>query len=81
MPGRTGFDFNGSSQSFNVLASYLFGKVIYMLPVCDVPGICLRVSLCNELLKLKWNLWWYAFLSEHEVRTNGNDNPCFYSEG
>ncbi|XP_015688621.2 heme-binding-like protein At3g10130, chloroplastic [Oryza brachyantha] len=26
MPGRTGFDFNGSSQSFNVLASYLFGK-------------------------------------------------------
>ncbi|XP_062219217.1 heme-binding-like protein At3g10130, chloroplastic [Phragmites australis] len=26
MPGSTGFDFNGSSQSFNVLASYLFGK-------------------------------------------------------
>uniref|UniRef100_R7W005 Heme-binding-like protein n=1 Tax=Aegilops tauschii TaxID=37682 RepID=R7W005_AEGTA len=26
MPGRTGFDFSGSSQSFNVLASYLFGK-------------------------------------------------------
>ncbi|CAL4969019.1 unnamed protein product [Urochloa decumbens] len=26
MPGRSGFDFNGSSQSFNVLASYLFGK-------------------------------------------------------
>ncbi|PUZ75941.1 hypothetical protein GQ55_1G250200 [Panicum hallii var. hallii] len=26
MPGRFGFDFNGSSQSFNVLASYLFGK-------------------------------------------------------
>ncbi|CAM0876747.1 unnamed protein product [Alopecurus aequalis] len=26
MPGRNGFDFNGSSQSFNVLASYLFGK-------------------------------------------------------
>ncbi|CAN6238311.1 unnamed protein product [Urochloa humidicola] len=28
MPGRSGFDFNGSSQSFNVLASYLFGKNI-----------------------------------------------------
>lgn len=28
MPGRTGFDFNGSSQSFNVLAEYLFGKVV-----------------------------------------------------
>lgn len=27
MPGRTGFDFNGASQSFNVLAEYLFGKV------------------------------------------------------
>lgn len=26
MPGRTGFDFNGASQSFNVLAGYLFGK-------------------------------------------------------
>ncbi|XP_073013492.1 heme-binding-like protein At3g10130, chloroplastic [Typha latifolia] len=26
MPGKTGFDFNGSSQSFNVLAAYLFGK-------------------------------------------------------
>lgn len=28
MPGRNGFDFNGASQSFNVLASYLFGKVL-----------------------------------------------------
>lgn len=26
MPGKTGFDFNGASQSFNVLAGYLFGK-------------------------------------------------------
>ncbi|KDO70421.1 hypothetical protein CISIN_1g0224722mg, partial [Citrus sinensis] len=26
MPGRTGFDFNGASRSFNVLAEYLFGK-------------------------------------------------------
>ncbi|XP_057718884.1 heme-binding-like protein At3g10130, chloroplastic isoform X1 [Arachis stenosperma] len=26
MPGKTGFDFNSSSQSFNVLAEYLFGK-------------------------------------------------------
>ncbi|KAL5663201.1 hypothetical protein ACJX0J_023309, partial [Zea mays] len=26
MPERSGFDFSGSSQSFNVLASYLFGK-------------------------------------------------------
>lgn len=26
MPGKSGFDFSGSSQSFNVLAGYLFGK-------------------------------------------------------
>ncbi|KAK4767122.1 hypothetical protein SAY86_014872 [Trapa natans] len=26
MPGRAGFDFNGASRSFNVLAEYLFGK-------------------------------------------------------
>lgn len=28
MPGKYGFDFNGASQSFNVLAEYLFGKVV-----------------------------------------------------
>ncbi|XP_042475804.1 heme-binding-like protein At3g10130, chloroplastic isoform X2 [Macadamia integrifolia] len=26
MPGKSGFDFSGASQSFNVLAEYLFGK-------------------------------------------------------
>ncbi|XP_028556296.1 heme-binding-like protein At3g10130, chloroplastic isoform X4 [Dendrobium catenatum] len=26
MPGKNGFDFNGASQAFNVLAAYLFGK-------------------------------------------------------
>ncbi|XP_015089003.1 heme-binding-like protein At3g10130, chloroplastic isoform X1 [Solanum pennellii] len=26
MPGKSGFDFNGASQSFNTLAGYLFGK-------------------------------------------------------
>lgn len=29
MPGKSGFDFSGASQSFNVLAGYLFGKVDY----------------------------------------------------
>lgn len=28
MPGKNGFDFGGASQSFNVLAEYLFGKVV-----------------------------------------------------
>lgn len=27
MPSNKGFDFNGASRSFNVLAEYLFGKV------------------------------------------------------
>lgn len=30
MPGETGFDFYGASKSFNVLAEYLFGKVVSM---------------------------------------------------
>lgn len=28
MPGKNGFDFGGASRSFNVLAEYLFGKVV-----------------------------------------------------
>lgn len=28
MPGKAGFDFYGASKSFNVLAEYLFGKVL-----------------------------------------------------
>jgi len=28
MPGETGFDSYGASKSFNVLAEYLFGKVL-----------------------------------------------------
>ena len=41
MPGRSGFDFNGSSQSFNVLASYLFGKVFAtFLPRVRSPFPC-----------------------------------------
>jgi hypothetical protein len=28
MPGKSGFDFSGASQSFNALAEYLFGKVV-----------------------------------------------------
>jgi hypothetical protein len=33
MPGTSGFDFSGSSQSFNSLASYLFGKVFIVFPL------------------------------------------------
>jgi hypothetical protein len=81
MPGRSGFDFNGSSQSFNVLASYLFGKVIYMFPLCDVPGILLRVSLCNDLLKLKWSLWWYASFQNTRSEQMEMTTPVFTRKG
>lgn len=38
MPGNTGFDFNGASKSFNVLAEYLFGKVDrIILALVSVP--------------------------------------------
>lgn len=38
MPGKTGFDFSGASQGFNVLAEYLFGKV-YETPTFGIPFI------------------------------------------
>lgn len=33
MPGKNGFDLNGASQSFNVLAEYLFGKVLIIFVI------------------------------------------------
>lgn len=51
MPGKTGFDFNGSSQAFNVLAAYLFGKVHEAL-LCFCP----RKKLLWITLKLNLNL-------------------------
>lgn len=36
MPGKRGFDFNGASQSFNVLAEYLFGKVVIYFRINDI---------------------------------------------
>ena len=33
MPGKNGFDLNGASQSFNVLAGYLFGKVLIIFVI------------------------------------------------
>lgn len=43
MPGKNGFDFNGASQSFNVLASYLFGKVLDEYGVINFR--CFRITV------------------------------------
>lgn len=47
MPGKTGFDLNGASQSFNVLAEYLFGKVIRIF--CEA-GAFLSTTISFNLL-------------------------------
>lgn len=43
MPGKTGFDFNGASQSFNVLAEYLFGKVVQNLILIFIMSVGLMI--------------------------------------
>lgn len=50
MPGRTGFDFNGASRSFNVLAEYLFGKVDRIVFIIDSVHLmckCLSLLIAN----------------------------------
>ena len=44
MPGKSGFDFNGASRSFNVLAEYHFGKVV----------IYFRIEPHSCILKFYW---------------------------
>ena len=44
MPGKSGFDFNGASRSFNVLAEYHFGKVV----------IYFRIEPHSYILKFYW---------------------------
>lgn len=45
MPGKAGFDFNGASQSFNVLAEYLFGKVDRPILTLDSVPFAVQASL------------------------------------
>jgi hypothetical protein len=52
-----------------------------MFPLCDVPGIHLRVSLCNELLKLKWSLWWYAYFQNTRSEQMEMTTPVFTRKG
>lgn len=64
MPGKSGFDFSGSSQSFNVLAEYLFGKVVETFPRLIEDNnrhlkfyICQILMPCSEfriLMRSKW---------------------------
>ncbi len=73
MPGKTGFDFNGASQSFNVLAEYLFGKVV--------------LKFCNEFLSYLFVMYLSLLLFfilalvlflESNKGENGNDHTGFY---
>lgn len=52
MPGKAGFDFNGASQSFNVLAEYLFGKVDRIILACDSVPFDEQVPLLFLLIIL-----------------------------
>ena len=79
MPGRSGFDFNGSSQSFNVLASYLFGKVFATFaPYVRSSLFCWLVWIIGENTK---GLLLGCLPAERSFRANGNDYSCYYSEG
>ena len=79
MPGRSGFDFNGSSQSFNVLASYLFGKVFATFPPYVRSSLfCWLVWIIGENTK---GLLLGCLPAERSFRANGNDYSCYYSEG
>lgn len=67
MPGKYGFDFDGASQSFNVLAEYLFGKVVanvwslkkfYLLNIdFIIIAIFSPVVLCDELRIRERSKW------------------------
>lgn len=60
MPGKSGFDFSGSSQSFNVLAAYLFGKVVIYFRT--EPRLCIfKILLCCF-----WSLHLFIFLPYFE---------------
>ncbi|KAL2503022.1 Heme-binding-like protein [Forsythia ovata] len=53
MPGKYGFDFTGASQSFNVLAEYLFGKNTRKEQMeMTVPVFTSRVQLDGEKMEM-----------------------------
>lgn len=44
MPGKFGFDLNGASESFNVLAEYLFGKVVKVVISVEIFDVYIIIS-------------------------------------
>lgn len=52
MPGKTGFDFNGASQGFNVLAEYLFGKNTTSLPMDMTTPVITRKQSDGEKMDM-----------------------------
>lgn len=75
MPGKYGFDFNGASQSFNVLAEYLFGKVdMVSMRGFENELIAVRCIICLALLSA-----YIIHFSEYNEREYGDDHPSLYS--
>ncbi|KAL8141042.1 hypothetical protein V2J09_007063 [Rumex salicifolius] len=53
MPGKSGFEFNGSSQSFNALAEYLFGKNVPQEKMeMTMPVITRKTSSVGERMEM-----------------------------
>jgi hypothetical protein len=75
MPGKTGFDFNGASKSFNVLAEYLFGKVVRKF-VINSYSTFLVMLLIFITFCLFWFLCWFL---EYNKGEDGDDYTCFYA--
>lgn len=77
MPGKSGFDFNGASQSFNVLAGYLFGKVF---PSFMERNMNASMIVCYDLSTVGLLTLDFVLFLEQNKRENGDDYPSFYSE-
>lgn len=69
MPGKFGFDLNGASRSFNVLAEYLFGKV---------AKVVISVQIFEVYSYFLTNQTEYGLFLEHKEGDNGDDYTGVY---
>jgi hypothetical protein len=85
MPGKSGFDFSGASQSFNALAEYLFGKVVihFRTESCS----CILELGCFSSLHLLVSPFYFGrsfrcvmlfFMVEYNEGENGDDYTRYY---
>lgn len=86
MPGKSGFDFNGASQSFNVLAEYLFGKVVFNFRSTFVHLTSYRLASDQHshfLFPFHFQLInnYCSNSVEYNEGENGDDHTCFHTQG